>query len=109
MTAPARPRTVRTAAPANPYRAKALDYLRSGRVTVLALSRSHLHLPPDGVIADIAPADAAHGLSVRVRVTFDAGRWECGEHQIRHGFEGCAHRLAVQMVTGHTATNGRTA
>ncbi|MCK9928107.1 hypothetical protein MXD62_13145 [Frankia sp. Mgl5] len=107
MTAPARTRTVRTAAPANPWRTKALDYLRSSRVIVLALSRRNLNLPPDSVIADIAPADDAHGLSVRVRVTLDEYRWECGEHPIRNGWEGCSHRLAVQMVTGWAELGGR--
>lgn len=105
MTAPARTRTVRTAAPANPYRTKALNYLRSGRVNVRWSGWEHLNGPVTIVRAIILPADQGQwGFSVPVEVELNNGRWTCDEHR---GENSCAHRLAVQMVTGHGHLEGR--
>lgn len=105
MTAPARPRTVRQAAPANPFRAKALAYLRSGRVCVRWSGWEHLNGPVTIVRAIIRPADQGQwGFSVPVQVDLNNGVWTCTDHP---GENSCAHRLAVQTVTGWEHLGGR--
>lgn len=105
MTAPMRTRTVRTAAPTNPLRAKALDYYRSNRLSIWWLTGATNTHPADEIHAHILPAPGdPTGMSVRVPVGLKNGRWYCNEHP---GANACSHRLAVQMATGHESTEGR--
>lgn len=87
MTAPTRT--------SNPLRAKALSYLRDSRVRVRFVGRDdEARLVVDALVA---PAAGADGVSVLVGVRMLDGKWNCSEHPGRNS---CAHRLAVQMVTG---------
>ncbi len=98
MTAPAT---------SNPLRPKALGYLRDGRVHVHhAASTGRVATRTPGVQyvqAVIYPAAPAAGASVLVRVWHTDDVWECDEHP---GENSCAHRLAVQMVTGYGHLGG---
>lgn len=91
-------------ATANPYRAKALSYLRSGRVLVWSVGAPLAGDPAIGVRAVIRAAADMSGQSVPVRVALFETFWNCEEHP---GENSCAHRLAVQMVTGHGQLEGR--
>ena len=98
MTTPTRTRS--------PHRERALRYLRDARVTV---TYSAIQEPgadrPDRVFATINPAPGDHsGTSVSVRVRAAGGLWDREEHP---GANACAHRLAVQMVTGWGRLEGR--
>lgn len=90
---------------ASPHRAKALGYLRDGRVTVWSTGAPKPGAKAISVRATIsrAPGDRT-GLSVPVHVVLMEEVWDCDEHP---GDNGCAHRLAVQMVTGHGRLEGR--
>lgn len=89
----------------NPYRAKALGYLRDGRVTVWWLEGLGGGAVPTGVSAHIEPAQGdPSGSSVWANVWLKDGAWGCDEHP---GGNSCAHRLAIQMVTGHGHLGGR--
>ncbi len=94
MTAPTRT--------ANPLRAKALTYLRDGRVAVRAVVYAGDDERPTRVLAKILPAVSSG--SVLVTVRFTGGIWDCDEHP---GANECSHRLAVQMVTGYGDLGGR--
>jgi hypothetical protein len=94
MTAPTRTTT-------NPLRAKALSYLRGGRVAVRAAVYEDADRPPSRVLAKVLPAVSSD--SVMVAVRFTAGIWDCDEHP---GAKECSHRLAVQMVTGYGELGG---
>lgn len=93
----------------NPHRQKALGYLRDNRLLVhFAGHAEGPGHPPETVSAVIAPAPGdPSGYSVWVAVTLDSGVWECSEHPGVNGFGGCAHRYAVQLVTGHAHLGGR--
>ncbi|WP_256789791.1 hypothetical protein [Frankia sp. AvcI1] len=89
---------------ASPHRAKALDYLRSGRVRVWWLASAGPNHPASRVHAWIQPAASdPTGTSVPVAVVLEDHRWECAEHP---GANSCGHRLAVQLVTGHDELGG---
>lgn len=99
MRAPARTRHV------DPLRAKALGYLRDGRVTVWWLEGPGEGAVPTGVSAHIEPAPGdPSGLSVWANVWLKDGVWGCDEHP---GANSCGHRLAVQLVTGWAYFGGR--
>lgn len=107
MTAPARPRTrtARHASPEQELRARALRYGRDDRVVVRQSGCDRLNGPVTYVRAIILPADRGQwGFSVPVSVSLDDGRWQCDEHP---GENACAHRLAVQKVTGYGHLKGR--
>lgn len=91
MTAPTRT--------TNPLRAKALGYLRDGRVVVrAALLGTGADHGSTHIFAIIYPAAGDRsGISVRCDVRLYDGVWGCDEHP---GENSCSHRLAVQMVTG---------
>lgn len=81
----------------NTVRARALRYLGANRVSVE--DRRYPYRLQDYVNALImaAPGDRS-GQSVQVGVTLEEGVWECDEHP---GNNICAHRYAVQLVTGY--------
>lgn len=86
----------------NPLRAKALSYLRDGRVNVRFVGRDDVaRLVVDALVE---PAASANGMSLLVGVRMLDGDWNCTE---RPGHGSCAHRLAVQMVTGWSQAGGR--
>lgn len=89
----------------NPLRPKALGYLRDGRVRIWYTTCPTSDRPAVLVHAkvDRAPGDPS-GQSVPVNVDLIDRVWECDEHP---GENSCAHRLAVQMVTGYGHLGGR--
>ncbi len=92
--------------PTNPHRAKALSYLRDGRVVVRAATWGDVgqHGSPR-IFAIIHPATGdKSGRSVRCDVRYYDGWWNCDDHP---GANSCAHRLAVQLVTGYGELGGR--
>lgn len=91
---------------ASPHRAKALEYLRSGRVVVRAVKWGDIGQPASPWIHAVIDGERRDptGQSVRVDVRLRDGWWNCDEHPGRND---CAHRLAVQMVTGHGHLDGR--
>jgi hypothetical protein len=88
----------------NPHRAKALAYRRD-RLHLWWVASPGPGQPATGVHAVINPAPGdPYGVSVTVNVWLRDGIWECEEHP---GANSCAHRLAVQGVTGHGHLGGR--
>jgi len=89
----------------SPHRERALRYLRDARVTVTYSARERGAMRAERVFALISPAPGDRsGNSVLVRVRMAGGVWDCDEHP---GANECAHRLAVQTVTGWADLEGR--
>lgn len=77
-------------------RAKALSYLRDGKVTISAATFAGTNRAPYDVLAYV---DGHTGTRI---IRYGSGEWGCSCRK-----QGCAHVAAVQLVTGHTSAAGK--
>jgi hypothetical protein len=81
-------------------RSKALGYLRGQNVRVVTATSRPDTIQPLYVVAIV------RGHNGDYLVTLDAGQWTCTCDAARRD---CAHRAAVQMVTGHKSAAAKVA